>query len=196
MAFVMLLLGYLCGSVSAAIVVCRAMGFDDPRSAGSRNPGTTNVLRLHGKLPAALTLLGDVAKGVLPVVAATVVDLSPLAIAAAGLGAFLGHLYPVYFRFQGGKGVATLIGVLLGFSPWLGVAYMGTWLGVAAITRYSSLSALTATLTSPFFAAWLGAPAPVVASVCAMAVLVFWRHRSNIQNLVNGKEDKIGRRRA
>ncbi len=192
MAFALLVLGYLCGSVSSAILVCRVLGHADPRTAGSRNPGTTNVLRLYGRAAAAMTLFGDVAKGTLPVVAATWFDAGAAAVALAGFGAFLGHLYPVFFRFEGGKGVATLIGVLLGFSPWLGAGFIATWLAVAALTRYSSLSALTATAFAPVIALGLGAAAPIVGAIAAMGVFVFWRHRANIKKLLDGTEDKIG----
>lgn len=195
MAGAMLVVGYLCGSISSAIVICRLLGHADPRTVGSMNPGTTNVLRLYGKAAAIMTLAGDVAKGVLPVVAARALDTGDTAIALAGLGAFLGHLYPVFFGFVGGKGVATLIGVLLGFNPWFGIAFMGIWVGVAAITRYSSLSALTATALTPFVAAWLGGSTAVIAALVVMAAFVYWRHRSNIRNLRAGREDKIGARR-
>jgi len=191
----MLVVGYLCGSISSAIVICRLLGHADPRTVGSMNPGTTNVLRLYGKAAAIMTLAGDVAKGVLPVVAARALDTGDTVIALAGLVAFLGHLYPVFFGFVGGKGVATLIGVLLGFNPWFGIAFMGIWVGVAAITRYSSLSALTATALTPFVAAWLGGSTAVIAALVVMAAFVYWRHRSNIRNLRAGREDKIGARR-
>ncbi len=195
MAGAMLVVGYLCGSISSAIVICRLLGHADPRTVGSMNPGTTNVLRLYGKAAAIMTLAGDVAKGVVPVVVAHTLDAGDMAIALAGLGAFLGHLYPVFFGFVGGKGVATLIGVLLGFNPWFGIAFMGTWVAVAVITRYSSLSALTATALIPFIAAWLEASAAVVTALVVMAAFVYWRHRSNIRNLRAGREDKIGAKR-
>jgi glycerol-3-phosphate acyltransferase PlsY len=195
MAGAMLVLGYLCGSISSAIVICRLLGHADPRTVGSMNPGTTNVLRLYGKAAAIMTLAGDVAKGVVPVVVAHALDAGDTAIALAGLGAFLGHLYPVFFGFVGGKGVATLIGVLLGFNPWFGIAFMGTWVAVAVITRYSSLSALTATALIPFIAAGLEASAAVVTALVVMAAFVYWRHRSNIRNLRAGREDKIGAKR-
>ncbi len=191
----MLVLGYLCGSISSAIVICRLMGHGDPRTVGSMNPGTTNVLRLYGKAAALMTLAGDVAKGVAPVVVARALDAGEPALALAGLGAFLGHLYPLFFGFVGGKGVATLIGVLLGFNPWFGVAFVSIWVAVAAITRYSSLSALTATALIPFVAAWLEASMAVIAALVVMAAFVYWRHRSNIRNLCAGREDKIGARR-
>jgi glycerol-3-phosphate acyltransferase PlsY len=191
----MLVLGYLCGSVSSAIVVCRVLGHADPRTVGSRKPGTTNVLRLHGKVAAIMTLGGDVAKGVLPVFIAQILDASPAAVALAGFGAFIGHLYPVFFGFVGGKGVATLIGVLLGFDPLLGIGYVLIWIGVALVTRYSSLSALSATALIPVCAYSLDVPMVSIGAIVAMGVFVFWRHRANISNLLSGREDKIGAKR-
>jgi len=191
----MLVIGYMCGSISSAIVICRLLGHADPRTVGSHNPGTTNVLRLYGKSAAIMTLVGDVAKGALPVVIAERLGFSATAVALAGLGAFLGHLYPVYFGFVGGKGVATLIGVLLGFNPLLGIAFMLTWIAVALLTRYSSLSALTATALAPVCALWLKTPLPVIGAIAAMSALVYWRHRANIRKLIDGSEDKIGAKR-
>ena len=188
-----LVLGYLAGSVSSAILVCRVFGHPDPRTVGSHNPGATNVLREFGKYAAAATLIGDVAKGYLPVLLASSLGASTTAVAAAGLGAFLGHLYPVFFGFAGGKGVATLIGVLFGFSPWLGLAFIGIWLVIATVSRFSSLAALTATALAPACAYLLGLGGQIIASVALMGVFVFWRHRSNIAKLTTGREDKIGR---
>jgi glycerol-3-phosphate acyltransferase PlsY len=195
MAITWLLVGYLFGSVSSAIVVCRGLGHGDPRNVGSNNPGTTNVLRHFGKVAAALTLVGDVAKGVVPVVLSSFLGADPHVVALAGAGAFAGHLYPIFFGFAGGKGVATLIGVLLAFNPWLGIAFVGSWIGVALVTRYSSLSALSATLFAPFIAYGLGSPAPIIGAIACMGLLVFWRHESNIRNLLSGNENKIGKRK-
>jgi glycerol-3-phosphate acyltransferase PlsY len=192
MAIVWLVFGYVCGSVSSAIVTCRLLGHPDPRTVGSRNPGTTNVLRHFGKVAAILTLLGDMAKGLVPVAFCALLGFDQLAVALTGAGAFMGHLYPLFFRFAGGKGVATLIGVLLAFNPWLGVAFVGCWIAVAAVTRYSSLSALSATALAPVIAFLLGTSAPIIAAITFMGVFVYWRHRSNIRNLINGSEDKIG----
>jgi glycerol-3-phosphate acyltransferase PlsY len=192
MTIVWLIFGYICGSVSSAIVTCRLLGHPDPRTVGSRNPGTTNVLRHFGKVAAALTLLGDVAKGLVPVTLCALLGFDQLAVALTGTGAFMGHLYPLFFRFAGGKGVATLIGVLLAFNPWLGVAFVGCWIVVAAVTRYSSLSALSATALAPVVAYLLGSSLPVIAAITFMGVFVYWRHRSNIRNLINGNEGKIG----
>ena len=143
MVAIYFLAAYLLGSISSAILVCKAMGQPDPRGSGSGNPGATNVLRQSGKLAAFFTLVGDVAKGFIPVLLGTLYGLPAPAIAALGAGAFVGHLFPLFFQFRGGKGVATLIGVLFGTAPLLGLIFVLTWLGVALITRYSSLSALT-----------------------------------------------------
>lgn len=188
------LFGYLLGSVSTAIITCRLMGLPDPRSEGSRNPGATNVLRLGGKKAAAITLFGDMLKGLLPVLIALSLGMSDAVIASCGLAAFLGHLYPLYYGFQGGKGVATLLGVLLGMHWLLGLGTIGVWLAMAFTFRYSSLSALVAATASPLLA-WFITHSPVIsASIALMAVLLIWRHRSNIRNLLAGKEDKIGSR--
>lgn len=188
-----LLASYLVGSLSSAILICRLWGMGDPREVGSGNPGATNVLRNFGKRAATATLAGDVAKGLLPVLVAKLFGLSPLVTAAAGMCAFLGHLYPVFFDFRGGKGVATLIGVLFGLDMMLGAVFIGTWLLVAAVSRYSSLAALTAALLAPLAAYWLGHPAPVALVLALMAGLVFWRHQDNIRKLLSGTESKIGR---
>lgn len=188
--------GYLLGSVSSAILVCRLLGKTDPRTTGSGNPGATNVLRAHGHGPAAATLAGDVAKGLLPVALAQAWGFSPLIIALTGLGAFLGHLFPVFFDFRGGKGVATYIGVLFGFSPWLGLTFCAAWLATAMITRYSSFAALVATAVTPFVALAGGMPAPMVFVLLVMALAIFHRHRDNIARLRAGTESRIGRKKA
>lgn len=193
MAIVWLAFGYLCGSVSSAIVVCRLLGHVDPRTVGSRNPGTTNVLRHFGKTAAMLTLFGDMVKGLIPVALCLFAGSDHRVVALAGTGAFIGHLYPLFFGFAGGKGVATLVGVLLAFDLRLGVAFMGCWLSVAAVTRYSSLSALTASALSPAIGYLLGASTPIIAAIAFMGVFIYWRHRSNIRDLINGSEGRIGK---
>lgn len=187
---------YLIGSLSAAILVSRALGKGDPRAVGSGNPGATNVLRSFGKFAAAATLIGDVMKGVVPVLAAWEFGLPTLTIALAGLAAFAGHLYPLFFGFRGGKGVATQIGVLTGFDWRLGVAFIVTWLVVAGVTRYSSLAALVATLLAPLVAMALKLPSPLIGSAMVIVAAVFWRHRANIERLLNGTESRIGKSRA
>ncbi|HHW78198.1 MAG TPA: glycerol-3-phosphate 1-O-acyltransferase PlsY [Xanthomonadaceae bacterium] len=186
------ILGYLAGSVSTAIIVCRAMGLPDPRSAGSRNPGATNVLRFGGKKAAALTLAGDLLKGLLPVLLARWAGLDQAGLALTALAAFLGHLYPVFFGFEGGKGVATAFGAILGLSGSVALAALATWLLMAFTVRISSLSALTAAALAPLFAWWFGLPGAYIAAVLFMVGLLIWRHRSNIRNLLAGAEDKIG----
>ena len=186
--------GYLLGSVATAVLVSRALGAADPRSGGSGNPGATNVLRLAGRRAAALTLAGDVAKGLVPVLAARALDLPPGALALVGLAAFLGHLYPVFFGFRGGKGVATALGALLGMSPLLGAAALATWLVVAGVSRYSSLAALAASGLAPVYA-WVVSGRPeVVGAVSVMAALLVWRHRANVRRLLAGEEGRIGGR--
>ncbi len=185
--------GYLLGSVATAVLVSRALGLADPRSGGSGNPGATNVLRLAGRGAAALTLAGDVVKGVVPVLAARAADLPPGLVALVGLAAFLGHLYPIFFGFRGGKGVATALGALLGMDPLLGAAVLATWIVVAGVLRYSSLAALAASVLAPVYA-WVGSGHPgVVGAVSAMALLLVWRHRANIRRLLAGEEGRIGR---
>ena len=183
---------YLIGSLSSAIIVCKLMGLPDPRGEGSGNPGATNVLRFGGKKAAAITLTGDMIKGLIPVLVAKYMEISTLGIALVGVAAFLGHLYPIFFQFKGGKGVATMLGVLFGFSLWAGLATAGTWLFMAKIVKISSLSALVATVLAPVYV-WLWFNyLPAIAVTILMTIILFWRHRSNIQNLLSGKEDKIG----
>lgn len=183
--------GYLLGSVACAVLVCRLMGMPDPRVAGSGNPGATNVLRLHGRVAAVLTLAGDMLKGLVPVLAARAFDASGAVVALTGMAAFAGHLFPLYFGFRGGKGVATLAGVLTGVHWLLGAAFIGTWLAVAALTRYSSLAALTAAALAPAFAWWLLPERIQVLAITLLAAALFWRHRGNIRNLVAGTEARI-----
>jgi glycerol-3-phosphate acyltransferase PlsY len=189
-------LAYLLGSLSFAVIVSRAMRLDDPRSYGSGNPGATNVLRSGNKAAAILTLLLDALKGVVAVLVARALaprlGFGEVTIALAGVAAFLGHLYPVFFRFQGGKGVATAAGVLLALNLWLGLASLGTWLVVAFATRYSSLAALVTAVLAPVYAWVLAGDLGVVALVAVMSVLLVWRHRTNIAKLRNGTESKLG----
>ena len=187
---------YLAGSAASAILVCRAMGLPDPRMEGSGNPGATNVLRIGGKGPAALTLAGDVLKGVAPVLLAKALALSPATQALSAFAAFLGHLYPLYFRFQGGKGVATALGAVTALAWPVGLAMCALWLVVAAATRYSSLASMVAAAGAPV-AAFRLAPEPVnMAILTAVAVLLLWRHRGNVRRLIAGTESRIGRRAA
>lgn len=188
-----ILIGYLLGSVSSAVVVTRALHLQDPRKVGSGNPGATNVLRYGGKGAALATLLGDLLKGVIAVLIARELSAQSWVIAATMVTVFLGHLYPVFFGFKGGKGVATALGAYVGASPLVGGALAGTWLVAAVLSHYSSLSALVATALSPLYVwYWLRDPAYVVGSV-VMAAILFWRHRDNIKRLLEGTETKIGK---
>jgi acyl phosphate:glycerol-3-phosphate acyltransferase len=189
-------LAYLIGSISFGVIVSSAMGLGDPRTYGSGNPGATNVLRSGNKLAAILTLLGDALKGWLPVWfvlhfgARFGLDITSVALAA--IGVFLGHLYPIFFRFKGGKGVATAAGVLLAIHPVLGLATLLTWLIVAFFFRYSSLAALVAAVFAPLYQVFLFGPSRISLAVLVMSVLLIWRHRANISKLMKGQESRIG----
>lgn len=190
-AVLLTVFAYLLGSISSAVIVCRLLGLPDPRTEGSNNPGATNVLRIGGKQAAALTLAGDSLKGFLPMVAAHWLDVSVAAFAAAALAAFLGHLYPVFFGFKGGKGVATALGMQFGLAWQIGVAIGATWLLMAFVVNISSASALVAMAIAPI-AVWYFWPAPeLVAMQVIVTAILFWRHRSNIRNLVAGTEGRI-----
>jgi len=193
----LVLLAYLIGSVPFAVLVSRLMGLRDPRSYGSRNPGATNVLRSGNKTAAALTLLGDAAKGWLATWLAQRAGAPSAIVALAAVAVFLGHLYPLFLRFKGGKGVATALGVLLAIQPWLAAAVAATWLAVAACFRYSSLAALVAAIFAPVYyifgsgVAWYASPELGIA-IGAISLLLIYRHRANIYRLVNGNESRIG----
>jgi len=188
---------YLVGSLSFAVIVSRAFALPDPHSYGSGNPGATNVLRTGKRLAAALTLAGDTGKGVLAVVLARYfaadygVDMTGIALVA--LAVFLGHLYPVFFRFKGGKGVATALGILCAIDPWLGLATLASWLVIAAIFRMVSLASIVAALFAPFYTAWLfGTASALLPGVLAIAALLIYRHKENIRRLLAGDESRIG----
>jgi len=186
------LAGYLVGSISTAIITCKLMGLEDPRSVGSNNPGATNVLRHGGKKAAIITLIGDMLKGLVPVIAVTLIEPAAAAIALTGLGAFLGHIFPVYYGFKGGKGVATYYGVLLGFSWMAGIAALLVWLLTAFVSKISSLSALVSALCAPLIL-WQSSHSPELTIMLGlMTAVLFWRHRSNVRNIIDGKEHKIG----
>ncbi|MDG6773755.1 glycerol-3-phosphate 1-O-acyltransferase PlsY [Thiomicrorhabdus sp. ZW0627] len=190
-AILFLVGAYLLGSLSSAIIVCKLMGYDDPRQGGSGNPGATNVKRLYGNKPAAITLIGDMLKGVLPVAVAHWAALSPEAIVLVGFAAFIGHLYPVFFGFHGGKGVATMLGVMFGLSLPIGLAVAGTWLFVAKVLKISSLSALIATALAPVYVYFLSGEVSWTAVTLVMTMILFWRHKGNIQRLLSGEESRI-----
>lgn len=182
---------YLLGSLSSAIIVCRLMGLPDPRTQGSNNPGATNVLRLGGRKAAAITLLGDTLKGFFPVLAAKLIGVAPLVLAAVAMAAFLGHLYPLFFRFQGGKGVATALGTQFGIHWQIGGLVALLWLLMAKGLNISSLAALVSMALAPLVV-WYIWPAPeLIGMQILMSLILFWRHRSNIRNLLVGTEGKI-----
>ena len=184
-------IAYLFGSISSAIIVCKVMGLPDPRTQGSNNPGATNVLRIGGKKAAALTLFGDMLKGLIPVLAANLYGVNDGILAATAMAAFLGHLYPVFFGFKGGKGVATALGVQFGLAWQIGGSVALIWLFVAKVLKTSSLAALVCMALAPLVV-WFFRPAPeLIIAQTLISIILFWRHRSNIRNLLSGSEDKI-----
>ncbi len=193
-----LLASYLIGSLSFAVIVSRFMGLDDPRNYGSKNPGATNVLRSGNRTAAVLTLAFDALKGYVPVLLVLIYGprygLGETAAAFAGLAAFIGHLWPVFFRFQGGKGVATAAGVLMAVNPGLGVATLLSWLLVAAFFRYSSLASIVAAAFAPFYEALIWGPEASLLAIITMSLLLVWRHEGNIRKLLAGKETKLGQK--
>jgi glycerol-3-phosphate acyltransferase PlsY len=191
---------YLLGSVSFAVLMSKAFGLADPRTYGSGNPGATNVLRSGKKAAAILTLLGDAAKGWLAVFLAIRFaphdDQGLILVALVALAVFLGHVFPVFLKFKGGKGVATALGVLLALNGWMGLAVFATWLLVAVVFRYSSLSALIAAVAAPIYAMLINLRIELILATAIMSMLLIWRHKSNIQNLMSGKESKIGSKKS
>jgi len=183
---------YLVGSVSSAVLISKAMGLPDPRVAGSKNPGATNVLRVGGKKAAIFTLLGDILKGWLPVMIGKALGVSTGFVALIGLAVFLGHLYPVFFKFRGGKGVATALGVLLAIAWPVGLFVLITWLFVVLVSKISSLAALVAAVMSPLYMLYLSEVGVFVLMNILMSLLLFYRHRSNIKNLMAGTEERLG----
>lgn len=187
-------IGYLLGSVSAAIITCRLMALPDPRTTGSNNPGATNVLRVGGKKAAAATLAGDMLKGLFAVLLARALSDDTSVIAAAGFGAFLGHLYPIFFNFKGGKGVATALGALFGYSWIVGLLAVASWLAVSLTFRISSLAALATFAAAPVYIWLVTGDQAMLSTSTAMSVLLFWRHRENIKRIANGTESRIGKK--
>lgn len=191
----LVLAAYLLGSISSAVIVCRVLGLPDPRSQGSNNPGATNVLRIGGKKAALLTLTGDLLKGFVPVLAARLLDAPPLILALVGLAAFLGHLYPVFFGFKGGKGVATALGVQFGLGWQVGGTVAVIWLLMAKLVNISSLSALVAMGLAPLVVwLFLGHPELLLMQLL-VSLILFWRHRINIRGLLDGSEGRISEER-
>ena len=195
-ALVAVVLAYLLGSISFAVLVSKFMGLNDPRSYGSGNPGATNVLRTGNRTAAALTLVGDAGKGALAVVLARLAadrfGFTDTTLAAVGLAAFVGHLFPVFHGFKGGKGVATAAGMLLALAPWLGLATLATWVAVAVFLRYSSLAAIVAAVFAPLFYLLMARADAVFVMIAIMAALLLWRHQGNIAKLIAGTESRIG----
>jgi glycerol-3-phosphate acyltransferase PlsY len=192
------LMAYLIGSISFAVVVSRLMGLPDPHSYGSGNPGATNVLRTGSKVAAVLTLLGDAAKGYVAVLLARAlvgVDIDSWVLPAVAVAAFLGHAFPVFHGFKGGKGVATALGILLAINWVLGLTTLSTWLIVAVFLRYSSLAALIAALFAPVYFVFLFGIQPMAMAILVMSALLIWRHRSNIKNLLNGTEGRLDKKK-
>ncbi len=192
------LMAYLIGSISFAVLVSKLMGLPDPHSYGSGNPGATNVLRTGSKAAAVLTLLGDAAKGYVAVVLARAlvgVDIDSWVLPAVAVAAFLGHVFPVFHGFKGGKGVATALGILLAINWVLGLTTLSTWLIVAVFLRYSSLAALVAALFAPVYFVFLFGIQPMAMAIFLMSALLIWRHQSNIKNLLNGREGRLGKKK-
>jgi glycerol-3-phosphate acyltransferase PlsY len=183
---------YLLGSINSAIIVCKAFSLPDPRDLGSGNPGATNVLRTGSKLAAIITLAGDLLKGLLPVLAVDLFTASAPLVAATGIAALLGHMYPLYYGFKGGKGVAKTLGVLLGFDWLLGIFWIAFWLFTAIIFRYSSLAALVATILILISSWFWNEDIWLFISMVIITLFVYWRHRSNIKKLLEGTEAKLG----
>jgi glycerol-3-phosphate acyltransferase PlsY len=197
-ALLFVVTAYLLGSLSFAVIVSKAMRLPDPRAYGSGNPGATNVLRSGRKSAAVLTLLGDMLKGLAAVLLARALvpefGLPDVIVPLCGVAVFVGHLFPLFFSFKGGKGVATALGVLLGFSPWLGLACLGTWIAIAALFRISSLAALMTAALSPIYAGLLLGWGDTTVAVLAIALLLVYRHKGNIARLAAGTEARIGKK--
>lgn len=191
LSIIAILISYLIGSISSAIIICKLCGLPDPRTEGSRNPGATNVLRIGGKKAAVATLFGDLLKGLLPVLFAQYLQFDAQTIACIAFAAFLGHLFPIYFRFAGGKGVATSLGCIIGLSLPAGAFWIGTWLLMAVIFRYSSLAALVAMLVAPLDVWIFNHSATDTAVVLLMSIILICRHHTNIKKLLAGTEQKI-----
>jgi len=192
----LIFVAYLVGSLPFAVIVSKALGLPDPRSYGSGNPGATNVLRTGRKLAALLTLAGDAGKGWLAVFLAVRYGTDAIAVAGCALAVFLGHLFPVFLRFKGGKGVATAAGVLFALDPWLGAAAAATWLVVAIASRYASLASIVAGVVAPACAFFMSMQASTVLALALIGALIVWRHKGNIVNLAAGRERKIGQKEA
>lgn len=187
----MVVLAYLMGSICSAVIVCKACSLPDPRTEGSKNPGATNVLRIAGKQYAAMVMAADLLKGLIPVLIAKILGASPATVGFTALAAVIGHMYPVFFDFKGGKGVATAIGALLGFHFLVGILVAATWLAVAKFSRYSSLASITAIGFSPFYSLLIIQRLDIFLPIFIMAILILYKHKENIVRLIDKKEPKI-----
>ena len=188
----LIITAYLLGSLSTAIIVCKLSGLPDPRTQGSGNPGATNVLRIGGKKLAGIVLLGDMLKGLLPVLFAKFLGVSDLILACTGFAAFLGHCYPLFFSFKGGKGVATALGIMIGISWLVGLLLLSVWLLMAMVFRISSLAAISAAFMAPLISGILRSAPEIIIMEIAISAILLWRHRTNIHNLYKGIEPRIG----
>ena len=189
--YLLVVFAYLIGSISSAILISKLLSLPDPRTVGSKNPGATNVLRYGGKQAAILTLLGDALKGLIPVFMGHLLGLSYDWLVIIAIAAFMGHLFPIYHGFKGGKGVATAIGVYIGLNPIIGFAVIATWLASAFAFNMSSLSALIATLLAPFYFYFITQSIPLFLGLLLITLFIYWKHRSNIKAILNGTENKI-----
>jgi glycerol-3-phosphate acyltransferase PlsY len=187
---ILIVIAYLCGSLSSAIIVCKLLNLPDPRIEGSGNPGTANVLRIGGKKAAALVLLGDVLKGFIPVIVARIFNIEGIALGSIALAAVIGHIYPIFFRFKGGKGVATFLGTTFALSASVGIAFVLTWFIIALIFHYASLASLLSSALSIIYILVLGKFAYLI-PLLAVVALIIWKHTANIQRLLAGTETKI-----
>ncbi|MCK5877221.1 MAG: glycerol-3-phosphate 1-O-acyltransferase PlsY [Candidatus Marithrix sp.] len=189
----LIVLAYLLGSISGAMLVAKMMGLSDPRTQGSGNPGATNILRYGGKKAALVTLLLDITKGVMAVLITKLLTSSTIILAGATVAVFVGHLYPIFFNFQGGKGVATAFGALVALVWQVGLAALVTWLSVALLLRYSSLAAIITAILAPIYMFWFTSIKGYLITSIVISILLLWRHRSNIHKLMTGQEAKIGK---
>jgi glycerol-3-phosphate acyltransferase PlsY len=187
----LVVLGYLMGSICSAVIVCKACSLPDPRTKGSKNPGATNVLRLAGTKYAALVMIADVLKGLIPVLIAKILNAEPAVVGFTALAAVVGHMYPVFFEFKGGKGVATAVGALLGFHLFVGILVAATWIIIAKFARYSSLASIISMCLAPIYALLITQRLDVFPSLFIMALLILYKHRNNITRLMDGTEPKI-----
>lgn len=187
----LVIIGYLVGSICSAVIVSRIFSLPDPRTQGSKNPGATNMLRVAGKKYAVLVLVADMLKGLLPVLLAKLLDVSWYTVGFTGLAAVVGHMYPIFFRFKGGKGVATALGILFGFNLFVGLLSVATWLIVANLTRYSSFASILSMLLAPFYCMYIIGNLEVLFSFFFVVILIAYQHRANINRLIEGNEHKI-----